>query len=339
MKRQALLNLLYQSGSLQLVRRYWGKKALTVLAYHRIVDPTPDFDTFAPNISATPADFERQMAFVAKWFNVVRMEDVVAWLKNGRSLPPYPALITFDDGYRDNLTHAFPILQKYNLPATIFLATDYIGKQSPFFWDLAAYCFHHTKHSEVNLPFLGKQQWANPDEREAVMSAWLGQLKAILEEEKWTAVSQLPSLLGVAIPDNAFAQLTLSWDEVCHLQQHNIHMGAHTHTHPILTRLAPEQAEQEIITSKREIETRTGQLVISFAYPNGLTDDYAPIHATYLQQANIPLAFTLAPAPAYLSEIQQAPHTIRRILIDRHDTFPRFAAKVTGLTRLAGIPQ
>lgn len=339
MNRQVILNLLAKSGALRLARRYWGSNCLTVLAYHRVTTLKPNFDTFVPNISATPEDFAQQMAFVKRWFNVVSMEEVANWLQTEDALPPYPALITFDDGYRDNYTNAFPILKRLGLPATIFLATQHIGAKRPFFWDLVAYCFHHTQQTQANLPHLGLRVWRTVAERDETMLAWLDQLKQLRDGGKWTAVNQLPDLLAVTVPSNAFENLYLNWDEVREMQQMQIHMGAHTHTHPILTRLEPAQAEREIQRSKEEIETKTERRVLGFAYPNGQPTDYAPVHSEHLERAHIPLAFTLEPAPARLAEAQQAPHFIRRILIDRHDTFPRFMAKTTGLTRLAGFPQ
>ena len=323
-----------------LARSFWGRDSLTVLAYHRITDPQqPGFDTFAPNVSATPADFAAQMDYVAQHFNVVSMEEVVDWLQNGRFLPPHPLLITFDDGYRDNLTEAFPILQQRQLPATIFLATNHVGSSSPFFWDLVAYSFHHTQQTSAALPLLGLQSWADDSSRNAVMLTLLRQLKRLPDQDKWTAVRQIPAALGVTVPDHAFAGLHLTWDDVGQLQANGISMGAHTHTHPILTSCTDEQAQHEIKLSKQLIEEKTGQPVLSFAYPNGQSYDYTPEHAAFVAAAGIPMAFTLRPAPSRPAELRRDPHTIRRILIDHRDTLPRFAAKVMGLTRLAGLPR
>lgn len=340
MSKKNLLNLLHQSNTLPLARSFWGRRSLTVLAYHRITDPQqPGFDTFAPNVSATPANFAAQMNYVAQHFNVVSMEEVVAWLQNGRFLPPNPLLITFDDGYRDNLTEAFPILHQRQLPATIFLATSHIGRNNPFFWDLVAYCFHHTPNRSAVLPLLGEQSWYDLTSRKTIMLTLLRQLKRLPDQDKWTAVRQIPAALKITIPDNAFAGLHLTWDDVCQLQANGISMGAHTHTHPILTSCTDEQAQHEIRLSKQLIEERTGQSVLSFAYPNGQPYDYTPEHAALVAAAGIPTAFTLRPTPSRPAELHREPHTIRRILIDNHDTLPRFAAKVMGLTRLAGLPR
>src|SRR5688500_11859829 len=117
--KQKVLTFAYETGLIRAGRGLWAK-SLTVVNYHRIDDPyRKDFDSFKPNVSATPQDFDRQLAYLRRWFNVVSLKDVVEWLDGRKELPPYAALITFDDGYLDNYTAAFPILRKYDFPALI----------------------------------------------------------------------------------------------------------------------------------------------------------------------------------------------------------------------------
>ena len=83
--------------------QYWGKNRLTVLNYHRIADVNaPDFVGFAPNVSTDAQGFERQMQYVTSHFNVIALDDLVAYILHGTALPDKPLLITFDDGYLDN---------------------------------------------------------------------------------------------------------------------------------------------------------------------------------------------------------------------------------------------
>src|SRR6185295_13403099 len=142
--KRKLIDLAYGTGLIRAGRRLWAK-SLTVVNYHRIDDPhRRDFDSFKPNVSATPDDFNEQMDYLAKWFNVISLLDLIEWLDGHKNLPPYAALITFDDGYLDNYTAAFPILRQHDFPALIFLTTEHIGTDAPFYWDMAAYCFRRT---------------------------------------------------------------------------------------------------------------------------------------------------------------------------------------------------
>jgi peptidoglycan/xylan/chitin deacetylase (PgdA/CDA1 family) len=214
---------------------------LTVLAYHRVTDPhAPGFDTFKPTVSATPEAFAVQMDFLRRHFSVVTISQVVAWLRDLQPLPLHPALITFDDGYRDNFDHALPILQRRDLPAVIYLATDCIESISPFYWDLAAYCFHHTHRQRAALPLSGQREWHDERSRTTVMMDWLATLKTLPNDVQSTAAMQLPHVLGVSVPADAFAGLYLTWDQIRTMVATGIDMGAHTQSHAIMTRVSPE---------------------------------------------------------------------------------------------------
>src|SRR5215212_2664577 len=108
MNKKSLFSLIMcKSGATALLDKVWGPNRLTVLAYHRIVDVnTPGFDHYQSNVSASPIMFERQMAYVAKNFNVIDLARLQAFIQHGEPLPERPMLITFDDGYLDNYTNA-----------------------------------------------------------------------------------------------------------------------------------------------------------------------------------------------------------------------------------------
>lgn len=102
-------------------------KSIPVLLYHRVADLTLEEDPLRLGIS--PQKFERQMKFLYKnRFKVVSLEEASRQLQKGETLYPKQIAITFDDGYEDNYANAFPILQKYKFPATIFLVTEFLGK-------------------------------------------------------------------------------------------------------------------------------------------------------------------------------------------------------------------
>ena len=198
------LMLFHRLGFFDLARKL-TPNLLTVLNYHRIDDPFHNgLDTFRPNISATPSDFATQMDYVSQKYNVISGTELIAFIKDGRQLPARAAIITFDDGYYDNYTNAYPILKARNLRAIIFLATDFIGTCKPFFWDLIAYCFFYTKKEHAHLPHLGPQSWVDASTRDIVMQNLMEALKQIPDAEKQKLSDQLPSILGVDLPDDTF---------------------------------------------------------------------------------------------------------------------------------------
>jgi len=328
------LDLLQNAGIFEIAHKL-SRNFLTVLNYHRIDDPLRDgFDTFRSNVSATPSDFARQMDYVAQRYNVISGAELVDYVKKRRKLPPRSAMITFDDGYYDNYTNAYPVLKERNLPAIIFLATDYIGEKKPFYWDLIAFCFYHTKRDKTEFPHIGLQSWIDDTSRNKVMQNWIAVLKKLPEAEKQSLVEKLPETLEITVPQDAFANLMMSWSNARELSEHGIEMGGHTASHPILTRISPYEASSELARSKQQIEDAIGKRVLSFAYPNGQASDFNADLITLVRDAGFEIAFTLLSGPTRYSTVMQNPFAIRRIFLTYKDSFSRFVAKLAGISRV-----
>jgi peptidoglycan/xylan/chitin deacetylase (PgdA/CDA1 family) len=331
--RRKAFDLAYESGLVRVGRKLWAK-SLTVVNYHRIDDPNrKDFDSFKPNISATPDDFDRQLDYLAKWFNVVALHDVVEWLDGGQDLPPYAALITFDDGYRDNYTAAYPILRKHNFPALIFLATGCIGTGIPFYLDIAAYCFSHTQSDHLVFPDGREEHWSDLGQRERVSRNWIELMKTVPQAEKEAYVQRLPESLGVSIPEDFFQKLMMNWDEVREMRRGEIEFGAHTMHHPILTRISLDEVRTEVEGSKSRIEKELGEPVFSFAYPNGRLSDLNDHIEKIVADSGIKAAFTLLNGPSLQREVKRNPYAIRRIFISHKRTFSEYTALLSPVNR------
>lgn len=331
--KDKLLNFAFDTGLIRAGRSLWVK-SLTVVNYHRIDNPyREDFDSFKPNVSATPEDFDRQMAYLAKWFHVVSLKDVIAWLDGQKELPPHAALITFDDGYLDNYAHAFPILRKYNFPALIFLTTGHIGTDAPFYWDMAAYCFAHTENDHLTFPDGHVESWSDPKQLEQVSKNWIELMKTLPQAEKLIYVQSLPVLLGVSIPAGFFKQLMMNWDQIREMHKGGIEFGAHTMHHPILTRISLEEVRKEVAGSKSKIEEELGERVLGFAYPNGQSSDLNDAIERIVADSGIRAAFTLLSGPSPLSEVQQNPYAIRRIFVSYKDSLPEYALQLSPINR------
>jgi peptidoglycan/xylan/chitin deacetylase (PgdA/CDA1 family) len=308
---------------------------LTVLCYHRVVQPQPDrFQGFRANISASPDDFRKQIDYLLRHYTPVSVHDVRAWLLGERELPLRPALVTFDDGYTDNGEIAWPILRARGVPAVVFLVTDHIENQRPFLWDYVAYCFHSTRDTECCLPLLGQARCQLAAEREEAARMWMHLVKAYPDAQKWRHAQELACALHVEPPKNAFAGMYLSWADVVRLAADGLDFGGHTRTHPVLTRVPLQQAETEICGSRERVAKALGRPPVAFAYPNGTTADFGPEHERLTRKAGYTMAFALHSRPSLLSEAARRPAAIDRIYIGLEDNLPRFAAKLVGATAL-----
>lgn len=256
-----------------------------ILSYHRVND---EADPFFPSLSTEV--FERQMAFVARAYVVLTVEELAQRMRR-RALPRNALAITFDDGYRDNLTHAAPILARHGLPATVFLVTGVIGSAEPLWFDRLALAFRHTRAAEWSAPWGERIPLGTGSERLTALGRALGRFKGLANDERRRRVEDALRALGAG-DERPLKNLMLGWDDVHALAGLGVTIGAHTVTHPILSRLDPEAARAEIVESASMIEAACGRPPRAFAYPNGRPADYGPTVVGLVREAGFTCAVT-----------------------------------------------
>jgi peptidoglycan/xylan/chitin deacetylase (PgdA/CDA1 family) len=251
-------------------RRRAGGRRIAIVSYHRVV---PDFDqavrTAIPGLLVSQRTFRRHLEQAqAAGFDLVSLTDALEVMAGSRTARRDLLVVTFDDGYRDVVRYAAPVLRQMGVPATCYLATGLVGTGRRFDHDR----LHH-------LLRLAVQQKARPEGEPAaalVASAATGSLSAALDQ--FIAQYSRPALLealdqleralagGELLP--ADGEL-MSWDEARQLTRDGLTLGAHTENHAVLTLLDQRRAEEDIRASKQTIERETGQRVLDFAYCNG----------------------------------------------------------------------
>jgi len=250
--------------------------------------------------------FERFMAFLARHFNVLQLSYAIELLKSGR-LPKRACCITFDDGYADNLTVALPVLEKYRLPAAIFVATAYLDG-GRMFNDAVIDAIAATPHSQLDLSTfgLGRLSVATWDEKRSAVGKILELFKYMPPTQRNDAVATLMDLSGCGeLPKD----LMLTSRQLVELSRRGIEIGGHTVNHAILTTLDNDTAEREIMAGKEYLESVIGKEVICFAYPNGRPGrDYELRHVDMVRKAGFKAAVSTAPGVAVFdSDAYQIP--------------------------------
>jgi peptidoglycan/xylan/chitin deacetylase (PgdA/CDA1 family) len=259
--------------------------AFPILTYHRVND---EGDPFFPSV---PTDrFERQMAFIARSYVVLPLVDLVERMEQ-RRVPRNALAITFDDGYRDNLTHAAPILARFGLPATVFLTSGFIGTGDVPWFDRVAMAVKTTTVERHELPDVGRILLRSTAERLQALGRILAYLKSLPEPVMRTEVTGLLRSLN-ASDSASFKNWTLDWDDVHAMLGLGFDVGAHTVSHPILAQLSVERAWEEIGGSRSAIEAGCGRSVRAFAYPNGKPSDYSETVVRLVQRAGFTCAVT-----------------------------------------------
>lgn len=262
-----------------------------IVYYHRVSDRPSCFDLAVP-----PALFERQLELLRRRARVVGMAELAARLAEPGPLVGDWAAVTFDDGYRDNLTAAEPVLARLGVPATVFVTTGFVDRRRVPTWDRLEHALRGLWSEGVEpaaWPAVGaepidrlvRRALAVPRDRDApavLHHALAGAGDGLAEE----VLGRL-ELAGGGQPPAESAFLT--WDEVRRLAERGIEIGAHGVSHRPMSRMDEDEAAAEAAASRRRIEEETGRPVAGFAFPFG---DHAPATVRAVARSGFAYAVT-----------------------------------------------
>lgn len=220
----------------------------------------------APNICVSPRVFEHQITFLARRYRCISMDELLeAWL-SGQPLPGNAAVVTFDDGYRDNYDVAYPILRRHRVPAIFYVATGALQGGEPL-WPSEIRYLVHAAGARITGPFpAGRYDLSSPTLRERAARELKQWLVALPTRERQEAMRELRR--------RSVSDLTLlrdgmmTWAHVREMRTGGMLFGAHTVTHPLLPSIPLAEAREEIVGSKQALEAELGEAVLHFSYPN-----------------------------------------------------------------------
>lgn len=254
-----------------------------LLTYHRIAaDEDRLLSLTQPGMYVTRGNFESQMKFLSEHYNMVSLNDLAELIINGKSIPKKSVTVTFDDGWGDNYDRAFPILQKYNVPAIIFLPTDLIetNKITEFIelclmlgeedlWPNKAINVFAEYINEQNADQLpGAIEKFDFSELKKDAGEFMRTILSLGDEHIKALNKVMKTKGGLDIDKWEATKWMLNWDEIREMLVGGIDFGAHTKSHRILTSLSPAEIKMELTESKKIIEEKIDKPVLFFAYPN-----------------------------------------------------------------------
>jgi peptidoglycan/xylan/chitin deacetylase (PgdA/CDA1 family) len=235
-----------------------GLEDTYILNYHRISQ-----DRFASHIR-----------FLKRHYHIASLHDLITRSQSGKSFPHPTVIITFDDGNLCCYTDVFPVIRHHQIPVSIFLTTGYIDTDELLWFDSVEYALIATSQSDITFDET-TYTLHNKMQRAYAARMIIETLKPYEESEKQKKIEEILSTLKAPIdpPVHAFYKC-MTWDQISEMSATGVDFGGHTITHPILTQISPEQADQEIGQSKRTIEEHLNKPIVHFAYPNGAEGDF-----------------------------------------------------------------
>lgn len=304
------------AGRLHLQRVRRGR--YLILAYHRVGTKG------APLYSRLPQTaFAAQMRFLRQYYRILSIKQMVEELQDpnaqGRAV-----VITFDDGYAGTYTEAFPVLQAYQIPATVYLTGEAVETGELSWYDKVFLQFHRANTNltlELDVPrsFILETDAARLQAAETVIT-YLRTL-ANGDRQQWCAHFQ--KLIPLAVDDLRGAMLT--WDDVRVMRRAGIAFGAHTMTHPVVSRLLPGRMRDEIAGSKNLIEERLNATVDEFAFPFGKARDCGTAAPELLKEVGFVNAVTTVVG---MNRPGDNLYRLRRVVVGNDTSIARFALNV-----------
>jgi peptidoglycan/xylan/chitin deacetylase (PgdA/CDA1 family) len=333
--------LMFMQAAIRRRIRRFQRKAL-ILLYHRVAELATDPQLLA----VSPERFARQMEYLSKHCTVIRLRDLAE--QNASEVDRCVA-VSFDDGYADNFLTAAPILRRYEVPATVFVTTGYVGLDREFWWDelervlLQPSTLPSRLHLEVNgwvcdraldewsrysqEDYVRHRSWTvlnktAPTVRHALYRQLCQELRPLSDETRSAVMEQLRVWSG-AEPGARQTHQCLSISQVKSLASDGLmEVGAHSVSHSVLSTLPTVDQRAEICGSRDRLSMWTGRPIGMFAYPYGTQGDYTSDTAAIVREEGFSLACANFPnAVTEHEDLFQLPRVIVRNW--DQDTFAR----------------
>ncbi|MCW3071556.1 MAG: pda4E [Bacteroidetes bacterium] len=242
---------------------------IRIFLFHRV---SPMRDPLWDPMS--PALFERIVAYLGKSYEVVPLERTLI----GDHIPLSKkelCAITFDDGYKDFINYAFPILKKHNCPSSMYVISDCVDQNLPPWTYIINHLFINTSHLLLDihskaLPAnLSKTTWNNSKERIGYARKLSPFMKQLNNRERVLIYEQIQKEFNdVDDPHD----MMMSWDNIREIGRNGCEIGSHSASHPLLAKKTNE-LEHELTASAEKIKTETGKFPLAISYPFGNYND------------------------------------------------------------------
>ena len=269
---------------------YWRSRIkrkenpLAILYYHHVFETK---NQYHPD-DIIAVEFDKKIKFLSKYFTILSLPDAMELLKTKR-LPPKALVITFDDGYQDNFTIAAPILKNHACPATFFISTR--GVEEGYLWnDEVEQLIKNTTKKVISKDIIGEEITINNnDEKKQAFELLLSKLKFLSDNKRTLQLKKLADELG----NIKFKRTMMTEQQINTLHNDGFTIGAHTHSHTIVSTETNENCRAELLTNKQKLESIIKSPVDYLAFPNGLYGrDFQKSHCDTAKELGFKAAFS-----------------------------------------------
>ena len=266
-----LAKLAIHHGGIAAVARAVLAGRAVILRYHSVSTAADGTHLcLDPGLAVSPEHFDRQCAYLGEHYRVIALDEMVTRLMRSQPLPAKAVALTFDDGYLDNYTQAFPILQRHGMNATFYVSTGCIDNRVLLWTGRLRFAVFTSKVPviETRRTMAFRLPIETDAERRAAFTQLIITMKNIPTHDRLALLDEVCEQAGVT-DLSPLASIMMTWDQVREMHRAGMTFGAHTVTHPNLPNATPAEARQEIFDSRDQLAAHLGERVRHFSYPNG----------------------------------------------------------------------
>lgn len=306
-KRELLADLLFKTHLIAILSRFTVHNKLVILNYHRIRPDSPTASTpFDDGVFTVSADqFFRQMKWLKQHTRILSEKDLIDQIVTNKyiyqKLNCPSVVITFDDGYQDNYSIAYPMLRSLQIPAIFFICTEMIWERKLCWWDVLAYLIKKCRKPSI---VINDHEYALQHNRLKIIADFQLQMKQYPRERIHNYIRLISEASEIDLPsDDIQDRELMTRDQIREMAAHQMTIGSHTHTHQALSSLDNHEHQTELMVSKQLLEKTTGQPVKSVSYPFG-RHQYVPLSIQdAARKCGYQLGFTSNFGVNYLNQI------------------------------------
>lgn len=266
-KKTFLKNLVLNSNVLSKINHL--KHRIVILRYHSVKDKPGDHDDFlSPGIVHSKDEFYNQMELVSNRYDPISVDDLDNFFYKNKELPKNPALVTFDDGYADNIEIAVPILNRFGIRACFYITVDPVEKCSAPWYVRLRYGFWNTTiNNWYNSTIKRYFPLSSREERELAFFSSCHICATLSGTAQESFVNSTLEILKID-DSSVYNNFMMTWDQVRALIDSGHDVGSHTLTHPNLVYIDEHDAANEVVRSKEILQNKLSVEIKHFSFPN-----------------------------------------------------------------------
>lgn len=333
--KSVIRTALASSGAMRLCWPLMRGRA-TIFMLHRLSAPERGIVGHRPEVLRAFLEALRQ-----ERYSLLPVREIVTGLRAGTTWKTPAVGFTIDDGYWEQAHVAAPIFSSFDCPVTTFVTTGFLDGSVWLWWDQLEYIIEHTTKRSVYFSLNGVEQvlaWQDRASRDAELARLTDQCKKIPDEAMRAGIGAFAKASEVELPSAPpprYAPMT--WGDLRAAERGGMQFGAHTLTHPVLSRTSDRQAQSEIVESWSRLRAMASAPVPIFAYPNGMADDFGSREIAACRESGLEGSLVSAIGYAEIDAAPDTPYLLRRFPYIQSGTAALEC--VSGLERLKALLQ